>query len=280
MNTENTKPKSKFLTWLILIGIFIVVVAAILYFVRQGKLYPSTDDSYIQAHIVNIAPEVNGQVTQVLVKNHQAVTKGQLLFSIDPRSYRYAAEKAQAQLTLARQQGARIFPLIRANKEAPAQGDKIEAQIQEASAALHQAQYDLLHTQVSAPANGVIANLKVRVGDTVNSGINLFAIVEQQQFWVNANFKETQLSRIKVGQSATIKVDMYPSVSFKGIVQSTSPGAGTIFSLLPPENATGNWVKVTQRVTVKVMITALKANYPLLAGTSATTTVDTLGNKQ
>lgn len=276
MTTNTAKPASKKLTWLVLLIIFIAIIASVVWYFRESTLYPSTDDSYVQAHIVNIAPQVSGPVTEVYVQNHQTVHKGQLLLTIDPDPYRYAVQKAQAELQLAQQQGARIFPLIASNKEPRAEGDKLKAQIQEGMAALSQANYDLQHTMIVAPADGRLANLNVRVGDTVSTGINLFAIVEQAHFWVNANFKETQLNRIKPGQTASISVDMYPGVTFTGVVQSVSPGSGTIFSLLPPENATGNWVKVTQRVPVKIAFTNPNPSYPLLAGTSATTTVDTV----
>lgn len=276
MTTNTTKSSSKKLTWVILLIIFIAIIAAVMWYFRESRLYPSTDDSYIQTHIVNIAPQVSGPVTEIFVQNHQAVHKGQLLFTIDPAPYQYALQKAKAELQLAQQQGARIFPLIASNKEPRAEGDKLKAQIQEGLSAVSTAEYDLQHTTVVAPADGILANFKVRVGDTVSTGIDLFALVEQAHFWIDANFKETQLSRIKLGQTVDIKVDMYPGVKFTGVVQSVSPGSGTIFSLLPPENATGNWVKVTQRVPVKINFVNPNRNYPLLAGTSATATVDTV----
>lgn len=276
MTTDTSKPGSKKFTWLILLIIFAAIIAAVIWYFRESRLYPSTDDSYVQTHIVNIAPQVSGPVTEIYVQNHQVVHKGQLLFAIDADPYHYAVQKAQAELQLAQQQGARIFPLIASNKEPRAEGDKLKAQIQEGIAALSQANYDLQHTIVVAPADGILANFKVRIGDTVSTGINLFALVEQAQFWINANFKETQLSRIKIGQTVDINVDMYPDVKFTGVIKSVSPGSGSIFSLLPPENATGNWVKVTQRVPVKIAFVNPNKNYPLLAGTSATATVDTV----
>jgi membrane fusion protein (multidrug efflux system) len=272
------QPKSKKLTWIILGILLIIIILGIGWYIVNSERYPSTDDSYVQAHIVNIAPQVSGQIQSINVRNHQLVKKGQILFTINPDLYQYAYQQADAQLKLANEKAARLFPLIKTGKVAPSEGDQIKAQIQEAKAALGTATYNLNHTQVLAPADGAIANFTVRVGDSVSTGIALFAIVEQNHFWVNANFKETQLKRIKMGQSAVIKVDMYPGHKFKGIVQSRSPGSGTIFSLLPPENATGNWVKVTQRVPVKIEIMNLNPKYPLLAGTSAVATVDTVHN--
>ncbi len=273
MTEKNTVNKK--ITWLLLAVVLIVILIGILWYLQHEKKYPSTDDAYVQAHIVNIAPQVSGPVTQTFVSNHQLVHQGQQLFAIDARPYQYALTQADANLKLAQEQGKRTFPLIADGKVAPVQGDKIRAKIESETAAFQQAQYNLKHTNIVAPTSGKLANFKVRVGDTVNKGINLFAIVEQKHFWVNANFKETQLKRIKVGQSAKIKVDMYPDVIFKGKVQSISPGSGSIFSLLPPENATGNWVKVTQRIPVKITILSPNPHYPLKAGSSAKAIVDT-----
>ena len=103
----------------------------------------------------------------------------------------------------------------------------------------------------------------------------LFAIVEQKNWWIQANFKETDLSRIKVGQPATIKLDIYPHHVFHGVVEALSQSSGAIFSLLPPENAAGNWVKVTQRFPVRIRISDLDPDYPLRAGASATVKIDT-----
>lgn len=269
-NTVNKK-----ITWFSLAIVLVLILIGILWYLQHEKNYPSTDDTYVQAHIVNIAPQVSGPVTAIFVSNHQLVHQGQQLFRIDARPYQYALTQADANLKLAQEQGKRTFPLIADGKVAPAQGDKIRAKIESATAAFQQAQYNLKHTTVIAPTSGELANFKVRVGDTVNKGINLFAIVEQQHFWVNANFKETQLKRIKVGQPAEVKVDMYPNFIFKGKVQSISPGSGSIFSLLPPENATGNWVKVTQRIPVKIVILNPNPRYPLKAGSSAKATIDT-----
>ena len=276
---EYRKHTGKSSTWLLLSALFVLGAAAITWYVIQNTRYPSTDDAYLQAHVVNIAPQVSGPVVDIYVKDHQPVTQGQPLFSIDSKPYQFTVERTDAELQLAIEQGQRLFPLIKQGKVAPAEGDKIRAQIEEAKSDLAQARYNLERTVVKAPAAGIVANFTTRIGDTVNQGINLFAIVEQNDFWVNANFKETQLERIKIGQTADIKIDMYPNDKLKGVVQSMSPGSGTIFSLLPPENATGNWVKVTQRVPVKIKITTYNPNIPLIAGTSAHVTVDTVTRK-
>jgi membrane fusion protein (multidrug efflux system) len=274
--TTSTQAAKKKNAYFILGGLLIFIVLMVVVGSIHSAHYPSTDDSYIKLNIINIAPQVGGPVSEILVKNHEFVKKGQLLVQIDPRPYQYAVEQAEAQLKYAQAQGKRNFPLIATGQVAPSVGDQISANIKQYKATLETAKYNLDQAYVVAPADGIIANFTVRVGDNVIPQNDLFAIVEQQSPWAAANFKETQLKRIRVGQQATIKVDMYPNYIFRGTVESISPGAGTVFSLLPPENATGNWVKVTQRIPVKIIISNPDPRYPLIAGTSATVTVDTV----
>jgi membrane fusion protein (multidrug efflux system) len=104
----------------------------------------------------------------------------------------------------------------------------------------------------------------------VQNGVPIFTVIGDSDYWVDANFKETELRRIKRGQKAVVVVDMYRDHEFQGEVQSLSGGAGQAFSLLPAQNATGNWVKVTQRVPVRVKVLDPDPNFPLRIGTTAT----------
>jgi len=144
------------------------------------------------------------------------------------------------------------------------------AAVRAAAAKLAQVNLDLAHTRVTAPANGLIANFEVRPGSMVQSGVPIFTVIGDAEYWVDANFKETELRRIKKGQKAKIVVDMYKDHEFHGEVQSLSGGSGQAFSLLPSQNATGNWVKVTQRVPVRVRLLDPVPALPLRIGTTAT----------
>ena len=150
-------------------------------------------------------------------------------------------------------------------------------QLRAAAAQLHKATHDRVKTHVTAPADGFVSNVTLRPGATIKVGTPLFAIIEADPWWVDANFKETDLARIKVGQKATTRLDMYPGRTFDGVVESISPGSGATFSVLPPENASGNWVKVTQRFAVRIGITnpPAESERPLRVGASATVTIDT-----
>jgi len=162
--------------------------------------------------------------------------------------------------------------LAQAQSALGATGDA-NAAVRAAEAALALARLDLEHTRVKAPTSGLVANLSLRPGDTVVPGTPLFSIVSNEEYWVDANFKETELSRVRPGQKARVTVDMYPGHPFDGVVESVSAGSGSAFSLLPPQNATGNWVKVTQRVPVRVRVTDTDPKYPLRIGTTATVRV-------
>ncbi len=150
-------------------------------------------------------------------------------------------------------------------------------QLRSAAAALTKSTHDRVKTHVIAPSDGILSNVSLRPGATVQAGTPLFAIIGSNAWWVNANFKETDLARIRLGQPATVRLDMYPTVTFDGVVESISAGSGAIFSVLPPENATGNWVKVTQRFPVRIRISnpPHDPTEPLRVGASATVTVDT-----
>lgn len=302
---------------------------------HHSELYPSTDDAYIQAHVVNIAPQVSGPVSQIFAENYQHVKKGQKLFNIDRRPFVIAIHEANAQLQLAKQKmesanaavktakanvlerksqltlaiknARRILTLVKDGQMSKQEGDKItsdlqvaragltaaknqlaeskaelgklgnqNAEIREAAAKLAQAKLNLSYTYITAPTNGQLVNFKVRAGNMLEAGQTIFSIVDDSQWWVDANFKETNLLRIHPGQKAEIVADMYPDHTFKGRVYQISPGSGSTFSILPPENATGNWVKVTQRFPVRIMITHVSKKHPLRVGSSATVTVDTV----
>ncbi|MGY2994847.1 HlyD family secretion protein [Mesorhizobium sp. URHB0026] len=148
--------------------------------------------------------------------------------------------------------------------------------VMSALAARDKAAYDLEQTTVKAPADGVVYQAaSFKVGQYVGSGTPLFALVETGDTWVDANFKETQLTNMKPGQKAEIVVDTYPGRTFEATVRAIGAGTGADFSLLPAQNATGNWVKVTQRIPVRLELTDPDAKMALRTGMSASVTVDT-----
>ncbi|MEQ1944131.1 HlyD family secretion protein [Mesorhizobium sp. VNQ89] len=145
-----------------------------------------------------------------------------------------------------------------------------------AQSARDKAAFDLAQTTVSAPSDGVVSQASsFKVGQYVAKGTALFSLVETGDTWVEANFKETQLTNMRPGQTAEVVLDTYPGVTFEATVDSIGAGTGAEFSLLPAQNATGNWVKVTQRIPVRLKLETEGKDVPVKTGMSATVTVDT-----
>lgn len=151
----------------------------------------------------------------------------------------------------------------------------LQAKMANAKVKLQQAEYDLQQTKIYAPIDGQIAQFKLRKGDFVRQGQPLAALIEDNEYWIDANFKEVQLKYIKVGNAAEIKLDMYPDITIAGVVASISKGSGAVFSILPVENAVGNWVKVIQRYTVKIKLLPNQNLPNLRIGASASVTINT-----
>ena len=149
-----------------------------------------------------------------------------------------------------------------------------------ALAELDQAKLNLSYIEIIAPSSGVIANLNMQKGEYIIAGAPLFSLVDNGNIWVEANFKETDLTHLRAGQAATITVDSYPDLKWQAIVASITPGTGSEFSLLPAQNSSGNWVKVVQRVNVKLTIDQAIAPTALTPGMSALVSVDTEHRRQ
>ena len=148
--------------------------------------------------------------------------------------------------------------------------------VREAQAELDRARLDLSYTVIHAPIDGIVTKVgQIEIGDHVNAATPLFALMSSTDIWVEANFKETQLTYMHPGQSVTLAVDAYPQRVFHGTVTSSSPGTGSSFSLLPPENSSGNWVKVVQRLPIRISIDDADQKSPLAVGMSVEAEVDT-----
>ncbi len=231
---------------------------------RQGTHQDVAEVDALRAELARQKTDLaNAEVSQSRAEN--LIKQGFLSRqSIDDARSKVEAGRALVAQAEARLQKA-IAALAPKNGESPA--------VAAALATLKQAELDLSNAHVAAPQDGWIVNKSLAAGTSVNPGQPLFGVIVDGSFWVDANFKETELADIRPGQHAEVEVDMYPGHPFKGHVDSLSGGTGTAFSLLPPQNATGNWVKVTQRVPVKVKFDAFDAAFPLRVGATATVKV-------
>ena len=247
----------------------------------------STDDAAVDAHVIPVSAKVAGHVARVLVDDNQQVKAGALLAELDPRDFQTRLDQAKGKVASDRADSAKtgadlkraaaLFARDEASKQdlehAQAAADAALAELSQSEAALRQAELDLSYTRIEAPEAGRVTRKAVEPGAYVSIGQPVLALVPEDA-WVVANFKETQLTRMRPGQPAEIRVDAYPDQRLRGHVDSIQAGTGARFSLLPAENATGNFIKVVQRVPVKIVLDDKPAGGRVLApGMSVEATV-------
>jgi membrane fusion protein (multidrug efflux system) len=242
-------------TILIRSGIGLAVVIGLIFGISaliHSYYYESTDDAFIEGHVVTVGTKLSNTVRDVLIDDNYEVKKGELLVQIDPRDYQVQLDSAQANFDKTKSDFDRNVALANSRAISQADLDAARGIFDVAKAALDQAKLNLEYTRITAPVDGRITRKNVEPGDYIQTGQTLFSIVPRD-IWVTANFKETQLTHMLRGQPATIRIDAFPGRIFHGHVDSLQAGTGARFSLLPAENATGNYVKVVQRVPVKIV---------------------------
>lgn len=333
----------------LLFGALAVLAAGLWWYLGHqsyGKYQQSTNDAYIQADSVVVAPKVGGYIDRVFVVENQSVRAGQPLALLDPRDYRSQASQIQAQIEASRatadtvraqvgeqqavlaqaqaqlnaaqsdvafaaQQVGRYGPLAETGAETRERLAQLRNQLQQARAqaatrraavVAAQRRFGTLDTQIEqalsqaragraqleaanlnvesttlrASISGRVGDLAVRLGQFVQPGTRLMTIVPVTQIYVEANFKETQVGLMRVGQPVAIEVDALPGVELSGKIASFAPGTGAQFSILPPQNATGNFTKIVQRIPVRIAVEASPAVRRLLSpGMSVEVSVDT-----
>ena len=315
----------------------VIFFLAGIYFMIHSIYYQSTDDAFVEGHIVSIAPRVSGPVEQMLIDDNMPVKKGQLLIVIDPNDYEVKLAQTKAKLaeakaalnisekditrskselqesshdvastsskldfakkdykrysemykegisskqdydssktglTVAKSNYRSAMEKEKASKamleSAKAKKEASIADIERLEAEVKECELNLSYTKIYAPQDGLITNRSVEKGNYVQVAQPMFAIVPEK-VWVVANFKETQLTNMKKGQPVQIKIDTYPGKKFKGHVDSIQRATGAKASLFPPENAVGSYVKIVQRVPVKIVFDEDISKYNIVPGMS------------
>jgi membrane fusion protein (multidrug efflux system) len=189
---------------------------------------------------------------------------------------RHNLEATRARLAAVQERAARVLVGLGGNPKLPAER---HPRVLEAQAARDAAALELARTRVHAPAAGTVSNLKLQAGEHVARGVAAFSLIQAGEPWIEANFKETQLAGMRVGQAARVVADAYPGIEWRARVSAVAAATGAEFALLPPQNATGNWVKVVQRVSVQLAIEPdgrAAADRPALrAGMTVSVSIDT-----
>jgi membrane fusion protein (multidrug efflux system) len=319
-------------------GVLAVVIGGGLYWLSSGR-WIETDDAYVQADSMVLSTDVSGIVASIPVKEGEAVTKGQILFSLDPQKFQIALDNARANLaqvrlnvesakadyqaalrdTGAKEQQvnadqatyARYAALVKDRAVTQQQTDdaryKLAADEQavrasesqarallaklagnpniaiedtpsfkQAQANVAEAEREMSHAVVKAPYDGIVTQVnKLQIGMYLGASTAAFGLVSTDHVWVEAEPKETQLTFAKNGDPVDVSFDIYPGRTWKGTVESVAPATDQNFALLPAQNSSGNWVKVVQRIPVRVRVDMKAGDPPMRAGMSADIDIDT-----
>lgn len=229
----------------------IIAFIAVVFYSFDAYTHEETDDAYVTGHLHDISARINEAVTNVLVDDNQFVHKGDVLVKLDPSQYMALAAAAEANLKKAQADLDRQAPLVATHAVSPQDVDATRASRDVNLAELKLAELQIQYCTITAPADGYVGRKNVEVGNRVTAGQTLMVVVEPD-LWVVANFKETQLARMRAGQPVRISIDSIPGKFFEGTVDSFSPASGNEFALLPADNSTGNFTKIVQRVPVKI----------------------------
>ena len=274
------------------------------YWKRVGSRYVSTDDAYTAAEDAVVTAEIDGPVAAVNVVDSQQVKLGDVLIVIDDTDARLALRQAEADLARAQAQvasatsdlqrtgidlqrrqalvasgsvsGDELTKVINGAGDARASFNAARAAVALAQARVDKAKVDLGRTVIRSPVDGVIARREVQLGQRVQPSTPLLDVVPVSEMYVNANFKEVQLKKVRRGQAVELESDLYGhKVAFHGIIEGFNGGTGAAFALIPAQNATGNWIKVVQRLPVRIRLNPDElAAHPLWVGLSMNAKVD------
>jgi membrane fusion protein, multidrug efflux system len=274
------------------------------YWKRVGSRYVSTDNAYTAAEVAVVTAEIEGPVAAVNVVDSQQVKHGDVLIVIDDTDAKLALRQAEADLARARAQvasatsdversgidlqrrqalvasgsvsGDELTKVINGSGDARASLNAARAAVALAQARVDKAKVDLGRTVIRSPVDGVIARREVQLGQRVQPSTPLLDVVPVSEMYVNANFKEVQLKKVRPGQSVELESDLYgKKVAFHGVIEGFNGGTGAAFALIPAQNATGNWIKVVQRLPVRIRLNPDElAAHPLRVGLSMSAKVD------
>lgn len=322
---------------LLITGPVVVMLAGLYFYLSSGR-YVTTENAYVKADLIIVAPEVSGRVTEVHVADNQLVAPGDILFRITPDRFEAEHARRAAQLASARQRVAKMkaqyrtrtaefeaakveaeferdelgrseqlrkngtiseFRLLDVRRESDRAANRITVMneqlaeslvdlggdpnmatdahpdVMQALAELKQAELDLAAATVRARSHAVAANVRLQPGEYVEAGDPVLSLVGREAVWVIANLKETDLTHLEVGQVAELRVDAYPDIKWRAVLTSLSPATGAEYALLPPQNSSGNWVKVVQRVPVRLEVEPQDGAPELRAGMSVAVSIDT-----
>jgi len=285
-----------FMRYLITLVAVVVAGMALASMFREYLFQPWTRDGHVRAQVIKITPRVGGPIIDLPIHDNQAVTGGDLLFKIDPRTYQLAIEQAEAKLKQAQaservklDQAQRARDLSKKDKGAISEQALVrkendllvaKADVKVAEANLHAARLDLEFTEVRAPVDGYVTNLLLRYGSQTVANQPALALIDTSSFWVHGFFKETQIENIRPENKVVIKLMTYPDAPLEGVVESMGWGiaqqdGAPAADLLPTINPSFDWIRLAQRIPVRIRLTHIPDEVDLRVGTTASVFVMT-----
>ena len=282
--------------YLITLAAVVVAGLVLVSMFREYLFQPWTRDGHVRAQIIKITPRVGGPIVELPIHDNQAVKKGDLLFKIDPRTYELAIEQAEANLKQAiaservkQDQAKRARDLSSKDKGAISEQALVRkendllvalASVEVAEASRHAAKLDLEFTEVRAPVDGYVTNLLLRYGSQTVANQPALALIDASSFWVYGYFKETQIKNIKPDNRVVVKLMTWPDAPLKGVVESMGWGiaqqdGAPAADLLPAINPSFDWIRLAQRIPVRIRPTHVPAEVELRVGTTASVFVMT-----
>ena len=260
--------------FILLFALLIVASASYYWFVYLEK-YVTTDDAYIEADFFPVSTKLAGSVKEVYAREGQIVKKGEVLLQLDESDFLFEKSYKQLKIEKAQLDFKRAETLHETRAISDFDFENAQAALKAAEVDLQGTEIKINYTKVLSPSDGIVAKRSVQIGQLVQPGLSLFIIVDDSDQWVRANFKETQIRNLRVGQKVDIKVDGYPGHPVGGSVEAIFPSSGAKLSILPAENSTGNFTRIVQRIPVKISIDKAKASdFAIKPGMSVEVSVD------
>ena len=254
----------------LLIAVPILMLLGASWWYSSTGRFISTENAYVKAHVIAISTDLDGRVVDVNIRNNQRVEKGDLLFRLDPDPHWLELQLSQARIQTVRNE-------IMAKH---AEFHQAQSEIDEAQERVDYLKREAARQRDRAPSGGIVTQVHLEPGEWLEEGEPVFGLIEVDDTWVIANLKETQLTHIQEGQEVEVQVDAYPDLTWKARLTSIAPATGAEFAVLPPQNASGNWVKVVQRVPVRIDLEPTEGRPPLRAGMTASISIDTKRQRQ
>jgi RND family efflux transporter MFP subunit len=288
--------KTRIISYLVTLAVVAVAAYTLVRMFEDYLFHPWTRDGQVRAQVIRITPRVSGPIVELPVTDNQYVSKGDLLFRIDPRTFELAVEQAEAKLQQAKasaivalDQADRGRDLHRRDKGAISEQSLVrkenkllqaEADVEVAKSNLNKARLDLEFTEVRAPVDGYVTNLKLRYGSQTVANQPAVALVDVNSFWVHGFFKETQIRNISPGNRAVVKLMTYPDRPIEGEVENMGWGiaqqdGSSDADLLPSINPSFDWIRLAQRIPVRIRLQEIPDGVELRVGTTASVFVTT-----